>query len=55
MSDSPAGRKAVNAHTTPFFPYDMEGPVQPETSWLPVSYDDEKGQGRISCEWSPAR
>ena len=25
MSDSPAGRKAVNAHTTPFLPYDMEG------------------------------
>ena len=25
MSDSP-GRKTVNAHTTPFLPYDMEGP-----------------------------
>ena len=28
-------RKAVYAHTTPFLPYDMEGPVQPEMSWLP--------------------
>ena len=39
MSESP-GRKSVNAHTTPFLPYDMEGPVQPEMSWLPLSYDD---------------
>ena len=31
MTDSP-GRKAVNAHATPFLPYDMEGPVQPEMS-----------------------
>ena len=29
MSDSP-GRTSVNANTTPFLPYDMEGPVQPE-------------------------
>jgi hypothetical protein len=27
MSDQP-GRKTVNAHATPFLPYDMEGPVQ---------------------------
>jgi hypothetical protein len=26
---SPAGRTHVNAHTTPFLPYEMEGPVQP--------------------------
>jgi hypothetical protein len=37
MSDFP-GRKAVNAHSTPFLPYEMEGPDQPEMSWLPVSY-----------------
>ena len=29
MSESP-GRTSVDAHTTPFFPYDMEGPVQPK-------------------------
>ena len=27
MTDTP-GRKSVNAHTAPFLPYDMEGPVQ---------------------------
>jgi hypothetical protein len=34
MSDPPTGRTTVNAHTTPFLPYDLEGPVQPEMSWL---------------------
>ena len=49
MSDSPAGRKVVNAHMTPLLPYDMEGPVQP--GGLP----DRRlrmGQGRPGCEWS---
>ncbi len=53
MSDSPAGRKSVNAHTTPFLPYDMEGPVQPEMSWLPVSYDDETEQGTYLMRMEP--
>jgi hypothetical protein len=34
-----AGRRVVNAHKTPFLEYSLEGPVQPELSWLPVSYD----------------
>ena len=53
MSDSPAGRKSVNAHTTPFLPYDMEGPVQPEMSWLPVSYDAETEQGTYLMRMEP--
>jgi anti-sigma factor ChrR (cupin superfamily) len=40
-----AGRFVVNAHTTPFLPYDLEGPVQSEMSWLSVSYDRETGEG----------
>jgi hypothetical protein len=39
MSDSTEGRIAVNAHSTPSLPYDLEGPVQPELSWLPISFD----------------
>jgi anti-sigma factor ChrR (cupin superfamily) len=39
------GRHVVNAHTTPYLEYDMEGPVQPDIEWLPVSYDDVTGQG----------
>jgi len=45
MSDSTEGRITVNAHTTPFLPYDLEGPVQPELSWLPISYEPETQQG----------
>ena len=40
-----AGRRVFNAYSTPFLEYDLEGPVQPEMSWLPVSYDAETGQG----------
>ena len=45
MSDPPTGRTTVNAHTTPFLPYDLEGPVQPEMSWLPLSFDRETQLG----------
>ena len=46
-------RRVVNAHTTPFLPYDLEGPVQPEMSWLPVSYDAETGQGCYLMRMDP--
>jgi anti-sigma factor ChrR (cupin superfamily) len=52
MSDAP-DRKVVNAHTTPFLPYDMEGPVQPEMSWHPVSYLEETGQGTYLMRMQP--
>ena len=45
MNEAPTGRSVVNAHTTPFLAYDLEGPVQPEMSWLPVSYNTASGQG----------
>jgi anti-sigma factor ChrR (cupin superfamily) len=45
------GRVVVNA--TPFQPYDMEGPVQPEMSWLPVSYDPDTGQGCYLMRMDP--
>jgi anti-sigma factor ChrR (cupin superfamily) len=52
MTDLP-GRRTVNAHTTPFREYDMEGPVQPEMSWLPVSYDETTGQGTYLMRMEP--
>ena len=33
MSERAERRRVVNAHTTLFLPYDLEGPVQPEMSW----------------------
>jgi anti-sigma factor ChrR (cupin superfamily) len=53
MTDSVEKRVVVNAHTTPFLPYDLEGPIQPEMSWLPVSYDRETGQGCYLMRMEP--
>ncbi len=36
-----------------FRPYDMEGPVQPEMEWLPISYDRETGQGSYLMRMDP--
>ncbi len=52
MTDRP-GRRSFNLHTTPFLEYDMEGPVQPELSWLPVSYDPATGQGCYAMRMQP--
>ena len=48
-----AGRRVVNVHTTPFEEYDLEGPLQPEMSWLPVSYDRSTGQGSYLMRMEP--
>jgi anti-sigma factor ChrR (cupin superfamily) len=53
MSDSVPGRKAVNLHEAAFREYDMEGPVQPEMSWLPISYDGATGQGTYAMRMEP--
>ena len=52
MSD-PTKRTVVNAHTTPYLPYDLEGPVQAEMSWLPLSYDRETGIGSYLMRMEP--
>ena len=31
----------------------MEGPVQPEMSWLPISYDDATGHGSYLMRMEP--
>ena len=51
MSDD--GRRTVNAHTTPFLAYDLEGPVQREMSWLPLSYDRSTGAGTYLMRMEP--
>ena len=53
MTDPAKGRTVVNAHTAPFLPYDMEGPVQPEMSWLPLSYDEATQQGTYLMRMDP--
>jgi len=45
MSQSVAGRRVVRIAETAFLPYDLEGPVQPEMSWLPITFDRAAWQG----------
>ena len=55
MSDSP-GRMAVNAHTTPFLPYDMEGPGAAGDELAPAQLRRaRRARARTSCAWSRAR
>jgi anti-sigma factor ChrR (cupin superfamily) len=48
-----AGRRVFSAHTTPFLEYDLEGEIQPEMSWLPISYDRDTGQGCYLMRMQP--
>jgi anti-sigma factor ChrR (cupin superfamily) len=52
MSDS-SERRVVNAHTSLFLPYDLEGPVQPEMSWLPLSFDRDTQCGTYLMRMEP--
>lgn len=37
----------------PFQPYDLEGPQQPDISWLPVSYETSTGAGCYLMRMAP--
>lgn len=45
MPADTADRRVFNTNRTTFLEYDLEGPVQPEMEWLPVSFDRATAQG----------
>ncbi len=45
MSKSVPGRRVFRIRETGFLPYDLDGPLQPEMSWLPISFDRDSSQG----------
>jgi anti-sigma factor ChrR (cupin superfamily) len=53
MSDARNGRRVVRRGGAAFLPYDLEGPVQPEMSWLPVSFDRRSGNGCYLMRMEP--
>jgi quercetin dioxygenase-like cupin family protein len=53
MSQDATRRQVVNAHTAAFRAYDMEGPVQPDITWLPVSWDEASRQGSYLMRMQP--
>ena len=46
-------RSVTSISTTEFQPYDLEGPVQLEMSWLPISYRKESGVGSYVMRMQP--
>ncbi len=53
MSKPRQGRRVVRRGTAEFLAYDLEGPVQPEMSWLPVSFDRSSGNGCYLMRMQP--
>jgi quercetin dioxygenase-like cupin family protein len=46
-------RSVTPIATTSFLEYDLEGPLQPEISWLPISYRKETGIGSYLMRMEP--
>ena len=53
MSQRVAGRRVCRVDDPGFLPYDLEGPVQPEISWLPVSLERSTGEGCYVMRMQP--
>jgi anti-sigma factor ChrR (cupin superfamily) len=47
------GRRVFDLKNSRFQDYDLEGPVQPEMSWLPISYSKATGQGCYVMRMAP--
>ena len=46
-------RTVTSISATQFKPYDLEGPVQPEMSWLPITFRKESGVGSYVMRMQP--
>jgi anti-sigma factor ChrR (cupin superfamily) len=47
------GRRIFELKNSRFLDYDLEGPMQPEMSWLPISYSKTTGQGSYIMRMEP--
>jgi anti-sigma factor ChrR (cupin superfamily) len=52
MGDERPDRKVININRAEYRVYDMEGPVQPDMGWLPLSYNDD-GNGCYAIRMEP--
>jgi quercetin dioxygenase-like cupin family protein len=53
VSEAARARRVVRTAAARLLAYDMEGPVQPELGWLPVSYDAATGEGTYVMRMQP--
>lgn len=47
------GREVIDPRNARYRDYDLEGTVQPEMSWLPISYNKATGQGSYIMRMAP--
>jgi mannose-6-phosphate isomerase-like protein (cupin superfamily) len=47
------GRRIVKTRTAKFLTYDMDGPVQHDMAWLPLSYDGSTREGSYIIRMNP--
>jgi anti-sigma factor ChrR (cupin superfamily) len=45
MSYESADRQIISTGDVGFLPYDLEGPIQSDIAWRPISYDRKRGEG----------
>lgn len=53
MGDRRAGRSIFATRGIALRPYDLDGPLQPEMSWAPLSYDRATGRGSYLMRMAP--
>ena len=53
MSDKTADRQIIGAEHAEFLPYDLEGPLQSDIAWRPISYDRKLGEGSYLMRLKP--
>lgn len=53
MSKGRTGRSVINMQKASYLPYDLEGPLQPEMEWTPVSFSRATGQGSYVMRMQP--
>ncbi len=52
MTETETARTVTPILKTPFLPYDMEGPIQAEITWLPLRYE-RVGNGSYMMRMAP--
>ena len=53
MSEKSDARRIIPTARTEFLPYDLEGPLQPDISWLPITYDRKRCEGSYLMRMQP--
>ena len=53
MTGATARRRILPVSAQAMRPYDLDGPLQPEISWAPLSYDPATGRGSYLMRMAP--